>query len=106
MHLGRQAAVRYGFRLVRVDKLVHERPDALDHAHHELDRARLMLTLAMECSDAREAEHRAMLLDAALSALAPAIVEFARTLRLFHLRRLAARVTLGRNALRRGFAPR
>jgi hypothetical protein len=60
--------------------------DALDHVHHDLDRARLMLRLAVECDTTAESEHRRFLLDAALDALTPAFCELARTIRQFRFR--------------------
>jgi hypothetical protein len=60
--------------------------DALDYAHHEIGRARLMLSLAVEKDTVNDREERRMLLDAALAALDPAVAKFRRTLRTLWMR--------------------
>src|SRR5437870_3357313 len=72
--------------------------ERLGRAHHELDRARLMLALAIECDQYSQGEHRRMLIDAADAALKPAFADLTRVVRALRIR---LRVVREREAQRR-----
>ncbi|HZS42028.1 MAG TPA: hypothetical protein VFF06_34605 [Polyangia bacterium] len=79
--------------------------ERLGRAHHELDRARLMLSLAIECDQYSQGEHRRMLIDAADTALKPAFADVARVVRMLRIRVRVAREASARRHANRTEAP-